>query len=329
MNVTCLQNLPAPPTDKTGWPWTIESIPVPDTMPDGNCWPKVSIVTPSYNQGRFLEETIRSVLLQSYHNLEYIIMDGGSTDTSKDIIKKYERWISSWVSEKDKGQAHAINRGFRQATGDIFAWLNSDDVLLPQAVYLAVSYLHEHSDAGMVYSDRDIIDAESKVIGERLLRKFVSWQFRYCSGVNQETGFWRKKIYFECGELDESLHFGMDFDLWLRIIQKADIHHIPAKLGMYRAHGQSRSVMVDRIQKTSDEKVKRMAQEAATIRRRYFGRETTGIEKMILPRLHNIVGHLEEKFGKYNSKKRFVEQKLEELKKASTGDIESIKKYIF
>jgi hypothetical protein len=87
--------------------------------------------------------------------------------------------------------------------------------------------------------------------------------------------------------------------------------------------------MVDRVQKTSDEKVKRMAQEAATIRRRYFGRETTGIEKMILPRLHNIVGHLEEKFGKYNSKKRFVEQKLEELKKASTGDIESIKKYIF
>src|SRR5213592_2149932 len=128
ISVPCLVDLPAPPWGKSGWPWTVESPQLTDTRPDGYPWPRISIVTPSYNQGQFIEETIRSVLLQGYPNLEYIVIDGGSTDESIAILRKYEKWIAHWVSERDKGQSEAINKGFAQATGEIFAWLNSDDV---------------------------------------------------------------------------------------------------------------------------------------------------------------------------------------------------------
>ena len=125
-----------PPIDvtKQGWPWIEASDSLPDKMPNGSDWPRISIVTPSYNQGKFLEETIRSVFLQGYPNLEYIIIDGGSTDNSIEIIKKYEPWLTYWVSEKDRGQSHAINKGFEHATGEIYGWLNSDDYFLPRAL---------------------------------------------------------------------------------------------------------------------------------------------------------------------------------------------------
>jgi len=114
-----LKDLPSPPHGKKGWPWTEETPPLPDTMPDGRPWPRISIVTPSYNQAEFIEETIRSVLLQGYPDIEYIIIDGGSTDGSVKIIKKYEPWLTYWVSEPDRGQSHAINKGMKRATGEI------------------------------------------------------------------------------------------------------------------------------------------------------------------------------------------------------------------
>src|SRR5688572_24844846 len=134
MSSPSLAQMPPPPPEKTGWPWTEESPQLPDTMPNGQPWPKITIVTPSYNQGQFLEETIRSVLLQGYPNLEYIIMDGGSTDGSVDIIRKYEPYIAYWVSTTDRGQSHAINKGFSLATGHLMGWLNSDDVYAPNAL---------------------------------------------------------------------------------------------------------------------------------------------------------------------------------------------------
>jgi cellulose synthase/poly-beta-1,6-N-acetylglucosamine synthase-like glycosyltransferase len=137
MRCPTLNELTSPPADKTGWPWTEESPLLPDKM-EGDCdWPKISIVTPSYNQGRFIEETIRSVLLQGYPNLEYIIIDGGSTDNSVEIINKYEPWLTYWVSEPDRGQSHGINKGFEKATCEVFGWLNSDDYFHhPKTEYL-------------------------------------------------------------------------------------------------------------------------------------------------------------------------------------------------
>ena len=112
MRCPSLRELPTPPPGKTGWPWTEESAQLPEQMPDGSVWPRISIVTPSFNQAAFVEETIRSVLLQGYPSLEYFIIDGASSDSSVELIKKYERWLTGWVSERDRGQSHAINKGF-------------------------------------------------------------------------------------------------------------------------------------------------------------------------------------------------------------------------
>ncbi len=129
-----LDTLPPPPPGRTGWPWTEAPAPLPPTMPDGRPWPRVSIVTPSFNQGPYLEETLRSVLLQGYPNLEYVVMDGGSTDGSVAIIERYAPWLAHWQSEPDGGQAAAINAGLARSTGKIFQFINSDDVLLPGAM---------------------------------------------------------------------------------------------------------------------------------------------------------------------------------------------------
>jgi len=140
MRCPTLYDLPPPPPGKRGWPWTEASVELPDPMPDGQEWPRVSIVTPSYQQGPFIEETIRSVLLQGYPNLEYIVIDGGSTDETVAILRKYEKWIAYWVSEADKGQSEAINKGFAKASGDLFGWLNSDDVYERCAIPIIAKY---------------------------------------------------------------------------------------------------------------------------------------------------------------------------------------------
>jgi len=213
-----LRDLPDPPPGRTGWPWTEGRQQLSDRRPEGSLWPRVSIVTPSYNQADFLEMTIRSVVLQDYPNLEYIIVDGGSTDGSVDIIRKYEPWITRWVSEEDQGQSHAINKGWRWAKGTILAWLNSDDIYEPGAIEKAVRFLQEHPETGMLYGDCNIIDEDGKVIERCPTRRF-DLEALVCNEwfIAQPAVFVRKEVIDRVGDLNEDLHLVMDWELWLRI----------------------------------------------------------------------------------------------------------------
>jgi glycosyltransferase involved in cell wall biosynthesis len=211
-----------------------------------NTKPLVSIVTPSYNQVQFLGKTIQSVLNQEYENLEYIIVDGGSSDGSLELIKTFENNLSGWVSEPDSGQSEAINKGFELAKGDILAWLNSDDLYYPWAVKRAVEGLTSHPEVGMVYGDTDLIDEDGQVIG-----KFNAQQTNYQrlmrGGVYipQPAAFWRAELYRQVGPLDPSLYFAMDYDLWVRFAKKAQILYMPDLWSSFRLHGQGKTTISD------------------------------------------------------------------------------------
>lgn len=210
--------------------------------------PLVSIITPSFNQADFLEATIQSVLEQSYPHIEYIIIDGGSTDGSVDIIKKYEGQIASWVSEQDKGQTDAINKGFSKAKGDILAWINSDDAYAnPNVVADAVNFLIANPEVAMVYADCNFIDEQGKIIG-----KFASRQTDYAKlrtgyvHIPQQTMFFRAKYWKELGPLDPSFYFAMDYDLWVRIAKHAPIKYLPGKTwANFRIHTSSKTNVND------------------------------------------------------------------------------------
>jgi glycosyltransferase involved in cell wall biosynthesis len=214
-----LSELPNPPVEKTGWPWTEQSAQLPETLPDGSSWPKISIVTPSYNQGQYIEETIRSVLLQRYPNLEYVIMDGASTDGSVEIIKKYAPWLTHWISEPDHGQGYAINAGWQRGTGIILAWLNSDDLLIPNTLQSVASVFHSNKDAGFVHGIGELIDQDSRVLGTFFGSEFdleaTLLSSRNC--VAQPSAFISRHALNRVGSLNGELHMSMDWDLWLRI----------------------------------------------------------------------------------------------------------------
>lgn len=209
--------------------------------------PLVSIITPSFNQAEYLEATIQSVLTQDYPRIEYIVIDGGSTDGSVDVIQKYQSSLAFWVSEQDKGQTDAINKGFNRAKGDILAWINSDDTYNPKAVGEAVLYLIENPDVAMVYADCDFIDEQGRVIG-----KFASRQTDYKKlrqgyvHIPQQTMFFRAKYWKEVGPLDPSFYFAMDYDLWVRIAARAPIKYLPGRTwANFRIHTSSKTNVND------------------------------------------------------------------------------------
>jgi glycosyltransferase involved in cell wall biosynthesis len=209
-----------PPRGKTGWPWTVGSPRLPAGMPSGDPWPRISIVTPSYNQTEFIEGTIRSVLLQGYPNLEYIIIDGASTDGSAEIIRKYETWLDHWVSEPDRGQAHAINKGAIKASGEIFGWLNSDDFFMPGALRVFAEMYRKHTQAvawaGGCYRIKPNGQILSRVIPRHLDRDSLAdwwWQGFF----HQPSCLFATRAWGELGPLDESLHIAFDLDWWLRL----------------------------------------------------------------------------------------------------------------
>ncbi len=221
-------------------------------------YPKVTIVTPSYNQAEFLEETILSVLNQDYPNLEYIIVDGGSTDGSVDIIKKYEDRLAWWVSEPDNGQSEAINKGFAHATGDIFNWLNSDDLLYPDAIRIAVHFLQKNPHCELVYGSRIVIDQKGRILDVFEPVKTKKALAKFAFRIPQETTFFTADMWRRVNGLNESLHFVMDFDLWHRFMKETDFFLIPVFLGAYRDHEESKSVYGLGHQSVSEDALKEL-----------------------------------------------------------------------
>jgi len=277
-----------PDVGRTGWPWINTNDMVP--LSHDNIYPKVSIVTPSYNQGHFLEETILSVIHQGYPNLEYIIIDGGSTDNSVDIIKKYENHISYWTSNKDNGQSDAIYRGFSIATGEILAWLNSDDILLPNALnHISYEFCNNKS-VGVVYGDRLIINELSEIIDIQYAPAYLT-PLHWAKGqyVGQESCFWRKSVYDKVGGLDPELFFVMDYDLLVRMSKITKFKKISKYIGGYREHADTKSSNYESIRRTEMELVKKRygIQDLGFIILRlvnYFVRFQIALEKLMLSR---------------------------------------------
>jgi glycosyltransferase involved in cell wall biosynthesis len=206
----------------------------------------VSIVTPSFNQANYLETTIQSVLSQDYPEIEYIIVDGGSTDGSLDIIQSYASRLKYWVSEKDRGQTDALNKGFALAKGKVYAWLNSDDIYQPGAVKEAVEFFKAHPEMGLVYGDTSYINAQGQIIGRfpaaqtnyRLLRQgYVH--------IPQQASFFRADLWEELGPLDPSFYFAMDYDLWVRIASVAPLLYTRRLWANFRLHSGAKTTLAD------------------------------------------------------------------------------------
>ena len=198
--------------------------------------PLVSIITPSFNQASYLEQTIQSVLNQGYADIEYLVIDGGSTDGSVDIIKKYTAHLAYWVSEKDSGQADAINKGMARAKGDIVAWLNSDDYYLPGTVAAAVKAIEPNPNTVLVYADMLAVDEHGQTFNtlryhQLTLKDLLSFQI-----IGQPAVFMRRAAFEKVGGLDLSYHFMLDHHLWIRIAAQGRILHIPQTWAAARYH---------------------------------------------------------------------------------------------
>lgn len=204
--------------------------------------PSVSVVTPSFNHAPYIEATIRSVLDQGYPDLQYIVMDGGSTDGTVQILKRYEDRLT-WISEKDNGQADAIRKGFNIATGEIIAWLNSDDVYKPGCIAEATTYLADHPDIAVVYGDAEFIRADGSVICPCANPEpFSRHRLRHYSDyIVQPSAFFRREAYEAVGGVDPNLHWAMDYDLWLKLADKYAFAYVPRCWSQYRWLGDNKS----------------------------------------------------------------------------------------
>lgn len=245
MQCPSLDELPRAPLNKEGWPWTEESPALPAKMDDGSPWPKISIVTPSLNQGQFIEETIRSVLLQEYPNLEYIIIDGGSTDGSVEIIKKYDKWITYWISEQDKGQSHAINKGFQRASGDVITWVNSDDIYLKGAFEKVASSFVEDphkiiQGKGIVFDNVTKIAtnvSHSDFTFESIIKYWERSAKFFVPGL-----FYPKALIDLVGGIDENFNYAFDIDLLCKLLIVSSVHYIDFPFALFRLHSASKTV---------------------------------------------------------------------------------------
>ena len=227
--------------------------------------PKISIVTPSFNQSEFIERTLKSVLDQSYPSLEFYVQDGGSSDGTLGVLRRYSDHLTGWASCQDNGQSHAINVGFNKSSGEIMAWLNSDDILLPGALDYVAEYFIRHPDVDVVYGHRLLINHIDQQIGRWMMPAHDDTVLSWADFIPQETMFWRRSIWEKSGgRIDETFQFAMDWDLLLRFREAgACFVRLPRFLGGFRIHPQ---------QKTSAVLAELGVQEMSRLRQRALGR---------------------------------------------------------
>lgn len=207
-----------------------------------HAYPKISIITPSYNQADFLERTILSVLDQNYPNLEYIIIDGGSTDASIDVIRKYEGYLTYWVSEKDNGQSHAINKGIEMATGEWIAWQNSDDIYYSGAFKALVKAATGNPKANLIVGNMNLIDEHDGLIWDlRFVKPSYGSMVAEGMTLSNQSAFWKRNMHNEIGMMDENLHLGFDFDWFLKLTKVAEGVSVNECLGAFRIHSQAKT----------------------------------------------------------------------------------------
>ncbi len=234
----CLANLP-PVEGRTGWPWDVET----PALGAAGAWPRITIVTPSFGQGQFIEETIRSVLLQGYPNLQYLVIDGGSSDGTRAILEKYSPFIDHWVMEKDRGQSHAINKGLARADGEIFGWLNSDDYYAPGTLRLAGELLREGGPARWLAGQCTWRgDGEPGVTrASRVDAPLYEWML--ASPIQQPASLWRRELFGTAGSLDDSLHHVMDQELFVQFrLAGVTALQVDRPLATLRLHGESKTI---------------------------------------------------------------------------------------
>ena len=226
-----------------GWPFQSERASAPSTHVGE--WPKITIVTPSYNQGNYIEKTLRSVLLQGYPNLELIVVDGGSDDQSVQVIEKYAQWLTWWVSEPDRGQSHAINKGLERSTGTLLGWLNSDDYLLPGALFkLAEAYL-EDPTVGAVYGHGRMDDETGQVVYTPELKQvdhdmLFGWCFN--NDFMQPSCLFTRDAWSAVGPINEDLHFTLDVEYWIRISERFSFRMISDMLSVSLSHPDAKTI---------------------------------------------------------------------------------------
>jgi len=204
--------------------------------------PKISIVMPSFNQAQFIERSILSVLAQDYPNIELIVIDGGSTDGSEEIIRRYANQLAYWVSEPDEGQAQAINKGIAQATGEWIGWQNSDDLFAPSAIAEMVACALKNPKTELVIGDIAMIDTEDQRIRNiRYIRP--TYQSILAEGMvlTNQSAIWKRRIHESIGYLNEELHYGFDYEWFLRVLKNYSAAHVPLVLGYLRIHPQTKT----------------------------------------------------------------------------------------
>lgn len=239
--------------------------------------PRLSVVVPSYNQAEFLRRTLESIVSQAYPDLEIIVMDGGSTDGSLDVIEEYRDHLAHVSSGPDGGQSSAIATGFARATGDFISWLNSDDTYEPGALLAIGHFLRDHPDVRFVYGSANIIDADDRIIAHKRSIRFNLGVMRYAFlTVPQMSAFWSRQLYDEVGGVDRSLRFCMDYDLFVRLSARSAPVRIPQTIGNFRVHGASKTSTLEHVRQREDRLVHerycpvKPSRRSAFALRRYF-----------------------------------------------------------